>query len=100
MGKKEASEILAVGGREIRITHPDKLYFSEKVRLTKLDLVKYYLSVAPGALTGIQDRPIVLKRFVDGAEKPAFIRNGRRSSVHPGCEPSRCRFRPAEPRKK
>ncbi len=72
MAKKEASETLAVGGREVRITHPDKLYFSENVQITKLDLVKYYLSVAPGALTGIQDRPIVLKRFVDGAEKPAF----------------------------
>src|SRR5580700_11109099 len=72
MAKKEASEVIAVEGREVSITHPDKPYFSEKVRLTKLDLVKYYLSVAPGALAGIRDRPIVLKRFVDGAEKPAF----------------------------
>src|ERR1700691_4727212 len=72
MGKQEASEVLALGGREVRITHPDKLYFSEMVRLTKLDLVKYYLSVVSGALTAIQDRPIVLKRFVNGAEKPAF----------------------------
>jgi len=72
MGKQEASEVLLLGGREVRITHPDKLYFSEKVRLTKLDLVKYYLSVVSGALTAIRDRPIVLKRFVNGAEKPAF----------------------------
>ena len=72
MAKQEASELLTVEGREIRITHPDKLYFSEKVRVTKLDLVRYYLSVAPGALSGIQDRPIVLKRFVNGAEQPAF----------------------------
>jgi bifunctional non-homologous end joining protein LigD len=72
MGKKEASEQLAVAGREVRITHPDKLYFSEKVRLTKNDLVQYYLSVASGALAGIQNRPIVLKRFVNGAEEPAF----------------------------
>jgi bifunctional non-homologous end joining protein LigD len=72
MGKQEAGEVLAVGGREVRLTHPDKLYFSEKVHLTKRDLVQYYLSVASGALTGIQDRPIVLKRFVNGAEKPAF----------------------------
>jgi bifunctional non-homologous end joining protein LigD len=72
MGKQEASEVLLLGGREVRITHPDKLYFSEKVRLTKLDLVKYYLSVVSGALTAMQDRPIVLKRFVNGAEKPAF----------------------------
>jgi bifunctional non-homologous end joining protein LigD len=72
MGKQEASELLLISGREVRITHPDKLYFSEKVRLTKRDLVQYYLSVASGALAGIQDRPIVLKRFVNGAEQPAF----------------------------
>jgi DNA ligase D-like protein (predicted polymerase) len=72
VGKQETSEILSVAGREIRITHPNKLYFSEEVRLTKHDLVQYYLSVAAGALSGIQDRPIVLKRFVNGAEAPAF----------------------------
>src|SRR5881275_3661348 len=72
MAKQEATEPLSVGGREVRITHPEKLYFSEKVRITKLDVVHYYLSLASGALTGIQDRPIVLKRFVNGAEAPAF----------------------------
>jgi DNA ligase D-like protein (predicted polymerase) len=72
MGKQEASEQLVIGGRDVRITHPDKLYFSEKLRLTKRDLVQYYLAIAPGALTGILDRPIVLKRFVNGAEEPAF----------------------------
>ena len=51
---------------------PDKLYFSKQTKLSKLDLVRYYLSVAPGALAGIQDRPIVLKRFVNGAEGEAF----------------------------
>src|SRR5579863_3432939 len=72
MEKQEASQVLAVGDREVRITHPDKLYFSENLPITKRDLVQYYLSVASGALSGIQDRPIVLKRFVNGAEKPAF----------------------------
>ena len=43
-----------------------------RAKLSKLDLVRYYLSVAPGALAGIRDRPIVLKRFVDGAEGEAF----------------------------
>ena len=42
------------------------------VKLTKLDIVRYYLAVAPGALAGIRDRPIVLKRFVDGAEGEPF----------------------------
>ncbi|HKD00942.1 MAG TPA: DNA polymerase domain-containing protein [Terriglobales bacterium] len=72
MGKQEDDEFLAVAGREVCITHPDKLYFSETVRLTKRELVQYYLSVASGALAGIQDRPIVLKRFVNGAGEPAF----------------------------
>jgi len=72
MAKQDATEPLSVGGREVRITHPDKLYFSDNVRITKLDVVHYYLSLASGALTGIQDRPIVLKRFVNGAEAPAF----------------------------
>ena len=59
-------------GREVQITHPEKLYFSAQARVTKLELVKYYLSVARGALAGIRDRPIVLKRFVNGAEGEAF----------------------------
>src|SRR5215471_9065519 len=68
----ESVEILSIDGREVRITHPDKPYFSKQVKLSKLDIVRYYLSVAPGALAGIQDRPVVLKRFVDGAEGEAF----------------------------
>ena len=82
MGKQAAGEQLVVEGREVLITHPEKLYFSEKVRLTKLDLVQYYLSIAPGALSGIQNRPIVLKRFVNGAEKPAFYQK-RAPEQHP-----------------
>lgn len=66
------AEVVSVDGREIRITHPDKLYFSKQIQLSKLDLVRYYLSIAPGALSGIRDRPIVLKRFVNGAEAEAF----------------------------
>ncbi len=72
MKKDEAAEILAIDGHDVRITHPDKLYFSREAKITKLDLVRYYLSVAPGALAGIADRPIVLKRFVNGAEGEAF----------------------------
>jgi bifunctional non-homologous end joining protein LigD len=68
----DGAEILRIDGREVRITHPGKLYFSRETRLTKLELVRYYLSIAPGALAGIRDRPIVLKRFVHGAEGEAF----------------------------
>ncbi|HSU87858.1 MAG TPA: non-homologous end-joining DNA ligase, partial [Terriglobia bacterium] len=72
MAKTEAAEVLSIDGREVRVTHPDKLYFSRQTKLTKLDLVRYYLSIAPGALNGIRDRPVVLKRFVNGAEGEAF----------------------------
>ena len=69
---KDDAQVLSIDGREVRVTHPDKLYFSKQTKLSKLDLVRYYLSVAPGALAGIRDRPLVLKRFVDGAEGEAF----------------------------
>jgi len=72
MKQAEDAELLEIGGREVRVTHPEKLYFSKQTRLSKLDIVRYYLSVAPGALAGIRDRPIVLKRFVDGADGEAF----------------------------
>jgi bifunctional non-homologous end joining protein LigD len=83
MAKKEDAELLSVEGREVRITHPDKLYFSAQARVTKLDLVRYYLSVSPGALAGIKDRPIVLKRFVKGAEGEAFYQK-RAPAQRPG----------------
>jgi DNA ligase D-like protein (predicted polymerase) len=72
VSREETPEAISFGDREVRITHPSKLYFSRGVQLTKLDLVRYYLSVAEGALSGIRDRPIVLKRFVNGAEGEAF----------------------------
>ena len=73
MKKEAAAEVLSLVGHEVRVTHPDKLYFSEQEKISKLDLIRYYLSVAPGALGGIEDRPIVLKRFVNGAEREAFF---------------------------
>src|SRR6266576_4339297 len=69
---EEEVEVLSIEGHQVRVTHPDKLYFSRQTKLSKLDLVRYYLSVAPGALAGIRDRPLVLKRFVNGAEGDAF----------------------------
>jgi bifunctional non-homologous end joining protein LigD len=72
VAKESTSKVLLIGGREVQITNPEKLYFSSRIKVTKLELVQYYLSVAPGALAGIQDRPVVLKRFVNGAEAEAF----------------------------
>src|SRR5512147_2610356 len=72
MKSEETSEVLTIEGREVRITHPDKPYFSRETKLSKLDVVRYYLSVANGAVAGIRDRPVVLKRFVNGAEGEPF----------------------------
>jgi bifunctional non-homologous end joining protein LigD len=71
-GRKDAAVALSIEGREVQITHPDKPYFSRGVKLSKLDVVNYYISVAAGAVAGIRDRPIVLKRFVNGAEAEPF----------------------------
>src|SRR6516225_8767763 len=81
--KHEHAEMLSIAGREVRVSHPDKLYFTHQAKLSKLDIVKYYLAVAPGALQGIQDRPIVLKRFVNGAEEEAFYQK-RAPADRPG----------------
>src|SRR5580698_4530806 len=70
--KPDNAELLSIDGHQVRISNPDKLYFSQSVQLTKLDLVRYSLAVAPGALNGIADRPIVLKRFVNGAHAEPF----------------------------
>jgi DNA ligase D-like protein (predicted polymerase) len=74
--------LLSINGREVRVTNPGKLYFSKQTKLSKLDLVRYYLSVAPGALAGIRDRPLVLKRYVNGAEGEAFYQK-RAPAQHP-----------------
>jgi DNA ligase D-like protein (predicted polymerase) len=65
-------EVLTLAGREVTITNPDKVYFP-KVGHTKLDLGRYYLAVADGALRGVRGRPMALKRFVDGAEGEFFF---------------------------
>ena len=65
-----SSTIVQAAGREVTITNPDKLIF-ESIGLTKLDLVHYYLTVAAGALRGVEGRPMVLKRFVKGIDQEA-----------------------------
>ncbi len=65
-------EVLEVCGREVVVSNPSKVYFPD-AGITKLDLVRYYLDVADGAIRGIARRPIVLKRFVDGIAKAPFF---------------------------
>ncbi|MDB4958698.1 MAG: primase small subunit [Myxococcales bacterium] len=59
------------GGREVLVSNPTKIYFP-KAGITKLELVQYYLAVAPGALRAVARRPMILKRYVNGAEGEPF----------------------------
>jgi bifunctional non-homologous end joining protein LigD len=80
MGRAQET-VLEVAGREVVVTHPDKVFFPQ-AGYTKLDLAKYYVAVADGALRGIAARPIVLKRYVDGAEGEPFFQK-RAPAQHP-----------------
>jgi DNA primase len=63
---------IEVDGHDVTVTNPEKVFFSARGE-TKLDLVRYYTAVGPGALRGVLHRPTVLKRFPDGAEGPSFF---------------------------
>jgi DNA ligase D-like protein (predicted polymerase) len=65
------SQLLEVAGRAVTVTNPDKMIFPSG--WTKLDLVRYYLAVADGALRGVAGRPMILKRFVNGIDQEAFF---------------------------
>src|SRR2546426_9000387 len=65
-------EVLRFGDRAVVITNPGKVFF-EAIGATKLDLVRYYVAVSAGALTGAGGRPMALKRFVNGAAGEAFF---------------------------
>jgi len=71
VAEDEPEKRLQVAGHEVAITHPSKVYFPE-AGISKLEVALYHLAVAEGALRGIRDRPIVLKRFVNGAQGEAF----------------------------
>jgi len=75
----DRKEIIEVAGRSVPVSHPDKVYFPQTGH-TKLDLVRYYLSVAGGALRGAAGRPMVLKRYVNGAEGEPFFQKRAPSS--------------------
>jgi DNA ligase D-like protein (predicted polymerase) len=62
---------LQVGERLVKVTNPDKVYFSARGE-TKLQLVEYYLSVGEGIVRALYERPTQLKRHPDGAEGEAI----------------------------
>src|SRR5689334_23062970 len=83
------AQVINVAEREVTITNPDKVVFALGGR-TKIDLVRYYLAVAEGALRGVAGRPTILKRFGKGIDEEAFLRSarppsGRTGSRWPSC---------------
>ncbi|HEX6680865.1 MAG TPA: non-homologous end-joining DNA ligase [Gaiellaceae bacterium] len=71
---------MRVGRREVTISNPDKLFFPER-RLTKGDLVSYYVDVAPCALNHIRRRPFHMKRYPNGVAGDFF--HQKRVPAHP-----------------
>jgi len=67
-----APRFLEVAGQQVPITNPDKVVFGG-IGVTKMDLMRYYTDVADGALRGVRDRPMILKRFVKGISEEAVF---------------------------
>jgi DNA ligase D-like protein (predicted polymerase) len=83
--------VLEVAGREVTVTNPAKVYFPE-AGITKLDVVKYYLAVAEGALRGAGGRPNVLVRYADGIHGEFFYQKRAPTARPPWVEVAALRF--------
>src|ERR1700757_4789089 len=83
--------VIEVAGREVAVSNPQKVYFP-RTGHTKLDLVRYYVAVADGALHGVARRPMALQRFVNGAEGEPFFQRRAPSSRPPWIETAELRF--------
>jgi len=85
MAKEDEREIVQVGGREVPISNPRKVLFPAAGH-TKIDLVRYYLAVADGALRGAGGRPNVLVRYPNGIDGEFFYQKRAPTSRPPWLE--------------
>ena len=83
--KKDTAETLSVAGREVRVTSPGKPYFTREAKLSKLDVVRYYLSVAEGALAESAIAPSSSSASSTAPRASRFIRSGRPTIAPTGC---------------
>ena len=83
--KRNGHELLVVDGREIAISNPAKVLFPEP-KYTKLDLVRYYIAVAEGALRGAGGRPNMLVRYPNGIAGEHFYQKRAPESRPPWIE--------------
>src|SRR6202035_1062986 len=81
MAPKAPAVVMEADGHSVTVSNPDKVFFSARGE-TKLDLVRYYFAVGPGALRGVRERPTVLKRYPNGAEGEFFYQK-RVPAHHP-----------------
>jgi DNA ligase D-like protein (predicted polymerase) len=85
MKKSTGAEVVAVAGHEVAISNPDKILFPEP-KLTKLDLVRYYIAVSEGALRGAGGRPNMLVRYPNGIGGDHFYQKRAPDSRPPWIE--------------
>jgi DNA ligase D-like protein (predicted polymerase) len=89
--KAEDRELLVIEGREVSISNPRKILFP-KPKHTKLDLVRYYLAVATGALRGAGGRPNMLVRYPNGIQGEFFYQKRAPQARPPWIEVVELRF--------
>jgi bifunctional non-homologous end joining protein LigD len=91
MGSSTERELVSVAGREVAISNPGKVLFPGP-GYTKLDLARYYIAVAEGALRAAGGRPNVLVRYPDGIESPFFYQKRAPRARPPWIEVVALRF--------
>ena len=89
--KSDSTEHLVVDGREVAISNPHKVLFPGP-KYTKLDLVRYYLAVAVGALRGAGGRPNVMVRYPNGIDGEFFYQKRAPTARPPWIEVASLRF--------
>src|SRR3954470_4960786 len=83
--KAQGPEVLSVNGHEVPVTNPGKILFPDR-QYTKLDVVRYYLAVAEGALRGAGGRPNMLVRYPNGIASEHFYQKRAPDSRPPWIE--------------
>jgi DNA ligase D-like protein (predicted polymerase) len=91
VARKGERAVLDVGGREVTVSNPDKVYFPD-AGITKLDVARYYLAVAEGALRAAGGRPNVLVRYADGITGDFFYQKRAPASRPDWIEVTALRF--------
>ncbi|MEX2498207.1 MAG: non-homologous end-joining DNA ligase [Wenzhouxiangellaceae bacterium] len=72
MTEHDEARIIKVGGREVAISHPDKMLFPDD-GITKFNLAEYYLKISDVALRHYRDRPLSMHRYPDGIDNGGFF---------------------------